>query len=79
MGNLVLSCVPVIPSEEGQSTDNAGDDFKYEPSVGGRTGRLGLVSLMSEVECIHEPPTTITKVLSNALYAMAFHKHLALT
>lgn len=59
--------------------DGVGDDSKSGPAAGGRAGIVGPVPLMSEVECIHEPPTTIAKVLSNALYAMAFHKHLALT
>lgn len=79
MGNLVLNCVPVIPSEEGQDVDDLGDDTKSGPTAGSRAGRMGPARLMSEVECIHDPPTTITRVLSNALYAMAFHKHLALT
>eukprot|EP00752_Nemacystus_decipiens_P010574 g9417.t1 len=78
MGNLI-NCVPVVPSEEGQGGDNVGDGSKSGQAAGGRAGKMGHVSLMSEVECTHEPPTTITKVLSNALYAMAFHKHLALT
>ncbi|CAM9157390.1 unnamed protein product, partial [Sphacelaria rigidula] len=31
------------------------------------------------LECAHEPPTSIMEVLLNALYAMEFHKHLAMT
>lgn len=79
MGNLALNCMPVVPSEEGQGTEEVGDGSKSGPAAGGRAGKRSAVSLMSEVECSHESPTTITKVLSNALYAMAFHKHLALT
>lgn len=79
MGNLVLNCVPVVPSEDGQGVGNVGSDSKCQLTAGGQAGMADRVSLMSEVERIHEPPTTITRVLSNALYAMAFHKHLALT
>lgn len=73
MGNLVLNCVPVVPSEEGEvrngyDGDSDADSSDRDPPIP-----------MSEVENIHAPPTTIAKVLSNALFAMAFHKHLALT
>lgn len=77
MGNLVLTCVPVIPSEEGEVVDEVCEDAKVGEAESG-VARKGC-DFMSEAEVIHEPPTTITKVLSNALYAMAFHKHLALT
>ncbi len=77
MGNLALTCVPVIPSEEGGVVDDVGEDAKAG-KAGSGVARTGC-DFMSEAEVIHEAPTTITKVLSNALYAMAFHKHLALT
>lgn len=82
MGNLVGNRVSVIPSEEGVQTGQA-------DSVGEKkTGADGVVVwrteynrpvLNSEIEGIYEPPSTIAEVLSNALYAMEFHKHLALT
>lgn len=79
MGNLVLNCVPVVPSEgdnngKGKEGGSGSDpDSDDDSSVGNPP------IPMSEVENIHEPPTTIARVLSNALYAVAFQKHLALT
>lgn len=78
MGNLVLNCVPVVPSEGREGGNDKGrgktsDADSDDDSVGNAP------IPMSEVENIHEPPTTIAKVLSNALFAVAFHKHLALT
>lgn len=73
MGNLVGVCVPIVPSEgEGQDGDAPG--IEDEEGVGSKRPVFN-----SEFEGIHEPPTTITAVLSNAFYAMEFHKHLALT
>ena len=78
MGNIVLTCVPVVPSEEEKDIDDVGGDGKVGASAASGVSKKG-PDFMSEAEVVHEPPTTITKVLSNALYAMAFHKHLALT
>ncbi|CAM9308298.1 unnamed protein product [Ectocarpus sp. 13 AM-2016] len=79
MGNLVLTCVPVVPLEQ-RVDDGPGGYVKMgEGSGGEKVANVRPTTFMSEVEGIHEPPTTLAKVLSNAVYAMAFHKHLALT
>lgn len=91
MGNLVGSCgTAVVPSEDAGASSSGGGGGGGKPPVGGAgdggvEGGGGNKSaperpdFKSELEGIHEPPTTITMVLSNALYAMEFHKHLALT
>ncbi|CAM9469004.1 unnamed protein product [Scytosiphon promiscuus] len=81
MGNINLNCVPVIPLEAKEAEVDVGKDVKAGSggmAVGGGWTTKRPV-LMSELDDLHETPTTLTKVLSNALYAMAFHKHLALT
>ncbi|CAM9759665.1 unnamed protein product [Ectocarpus sp. 4 AP-2014] len=79
MGNLVLTCVPIVPLEQ-RVDDGPGGYVKMgEESGGDKVANVRPTTFMSEVEGIHEPPTTLAKVLSNAVYAMAFHKHLALT
>ncbi|CAM9180161.1 unnamed protein product [Ectocarpus sp. 6 AP-2014] len=79
MGNLVLTCVPVVPLEQSVD-DGPGAYVKMgEGSGGAKVANVRPTTFMSEVEGVHEPPTTLAKVLSNAVYAMAFHKHLALT
>lgn len=72
MGNLVLNCIPVVPSE---GTKKKGDrDWDSDASSYDSPPML-----MSVMENIHETPTTIHEVLSSALFAVAFHQHLALT
>lgn len=79
MGNLVLTCVPVVPLEQ-KVDDGPGAYVKMgEGSGGAKVANVRPTTFMSDVEGVHEPPTTLAKVLSNAVYAMAFHKHLALT
>ncbi|CAN0188711.1 unnamed protein product, partial [Hapterophycus canaliculatus] len=76
-------CVRVIPLEEKESGDAVSKAARARAGSGEGAGGGGWATkrpvLMSELDDLHEPPTTLTKVLSNALYAMAFHKHLALT
>ncbi|CAM9512972.1 unnamed protein product [Ectocarpus sp. 12 AP-2014] len=79
MGNLVLTCVPVVPLEQRVGDGPGGFEKMGEGSGGEKVANVRPTTFMSEVEGIHEPPTTLAKVLSNAVYAMAFHKHLALT
>lgn len=82
MGNLVGNCVPIVPSE-GTAAHSSGGGKDTADAVDGVEGGgerpPERPEFKSELEGINEPPTTITLVLSNALYAMEFHKHLALT
>lgn len=77
MGNLLKSCGNhVVPVEEGRAGDHSPDQHGGQ---GSGAGAGSAAESPEKAEGTQESPTTITGILSNALYAMAFHKHLALT
>lgn len=85
----------IVPSEEGKGGGEAdgtgvtnGDGFPpkivAESGDGGGEGavqaaRNGRLEFRSEMELARDPPTTIMEVLLNTVYAMEFHKYLAMT
>lgn len=84
MGSAIGALRPastVISSEgagkEGEKGNDNGVSNTGEGGGGGVTS--GRIAFKSELELAHEPPTSIMEVLLNALYAMEFHKHLAMT
>lgn len=83
MGNAVGFLWPsstVIPSEGGGVKEGGIGGVANKgggPAEGVACADVG--SSRQALECAHEPPTSIMEVLLNALYAMEFHKHLAMT
>lgn len=80
MGNLLKGCGHHVVPVEGEGNNNSPGENKGQGSGTG-AGAAGAVVAESpkKLEGVHESPTTIAAILSNALYGMAFHKHLALT
>lgn len=84
MGNAIgvlRTASTAIPSKGGAKDRVQGNDG-VSNNGGAKDGGVvtsGRLAFKSELELAHEPPTSIMEVLLNALYAMEFHKHLAMT
>lgn len=79
MGNFIGNCVHVVvPYEDKRDGSGKHSGTKEVENGPGAKGEKQPV-IKGEPDAVNEPPTTITNVLSNALYAMEFHKHLAIT
>lgn len=89
MGNAVGFLRPsstIIPSEGGGVKKGSVGGVANDGGAPAEEGACAVADVgssrqafRSELECAHEPPTSIMEVLLNALYAMEFHKHLAIT
>ena len=82
MGNLDVNCAVIhFERRKGDASESFDEATgKEEPGAGeGGSSNTREVSLKSELQGIHERPTAITMVLSNALYSVEFHKHLTVT
>lgn len=82
MGNFLKSCGHHVVPVEGEANHSPGESKGL--GGGGAEAGAGAVTGVAadspkKPEGIHQSPTTIADILSNALYGMAFHKHLALT